>query len=325
MKDQNFSLQLEKAVPELLNDKDPALEFFTRRDLLRENPGSIAWIQSLPDVQQIIENEDAEGCWSYPGTRKNAHPTEKYQILQTYRMLGELIDRYEMDRSQPAVERAANFLFSQQTAEGDFRGIFGSQYAPHYSAGILELLIKAGFQDDARVALAFDWFESHRQEDGGWAWPLRTADVEYQDAIERETPIHSDFSKPFSHALTGFVIRAYAAHPRLRTAPIAVRAGELLNGRFFTPDKYADRRAASYWLKYQFPFWWGNLLTALNSLSRMGFSQRDPDIQRGLEWFQKEQLENGLWPTGYDRGNNAPRNQAWVALAVCRMLISFTA
>jgi hypothetical protein len=313
-----------KALPGLLAFEDPALVQFARRDLLDEDPGDAARLLEQPEILKILAEQDPDGYWPYPGRGKSAHPAENYHILQTYRILGFLIDQYGLDRSFAPLARAAEFLFSHQAPEGDIRGIFGSQYAPHYTAGIIELLIKAGYQDDPRVGRSLDWFKDMRGEDGGWAWPLRTAGVRYQEAIELGTPVEPDRGKPFSHALTGFVIRAYAAHPEYRNDALAQRAGVLLKGRFFKPDKYPDRKGAAYWLKFQVPFWWGSLLTALDSLSKLGFSVRDPEITGGIGWFLENQDKNGFWPTGYDSGKGAARNQAWVAFAVCRVLKEFS-
>lgn len=312
------------ALPGLLAFDDPALVHFTRRDLLGDmsvNPGILL---ELPALDRILAGQEAEGYWPYPGSRKSAHPSENYHILQTYRVLGVLIDQFGLDRSHPAVARSAEYLLSHQTGEGDIRGIFGSQYAPHYTAGIFELLVKSGYIDDPRVELAISWFSQKRGKDGGWAWPMRTTGVDYHDAIEMDAPIQADKDKPFSHALTGFVIRLYAAHPVYRNDPLAWRAGELLKGRFFQPDKYPDRKGAAYWLKFQYPFWWGSLLTVLDSLSKLGFSARDPEIESGIGWFMSNQEESGFWPTGYGSGKGAARNQAWVALAVCRVLKAFS-
>ena len=315
---------VERALTGLLAFDDPALVHFTRRDLLGEDPGDPAGLLDAPEVQKILRSQAPEGYWTYLGGRKSAHPTENYHILQTYRILGILIDQYGLDRSFPPVARAGEYLFSHQTPEGDIRGIFGSQYAPHYTAGIIELLIKAGCQDDPRIEKALAWFKEMRGEDGGWAWPLRTTGIPYPKAIEMEDPVQPDRAKPFSHALTGFVIRVYAAHPAYRDDPLAQRAGELLKGRFFQPDKYPDRKGVSYWLKFQVPFWWGSLLTALDSLSKLGFSARDREIATGIAWFLENQEKNGFWPTGYGSGKGAARNQAWVALAACRMLKAFS-
>jgi len=315
---------VERALPGLLGFEDPALVHLTQRDLLGEEIGDHSSLLNLPKVKRILNQQEEEGFWPYPGNRRNAHPTENYHILQTYRMLGVLIDQYALDRSIPQVARAAEYLFAHQTSEGDIRGIFGSQYAPHYTAGLIELLIKAGYQDETRIDRAMTWFKAMRGEDGGWAWPLRTTGVDYADAIGMDNPVQPDLSKPFSHVLTGFVIRVYAVHPRYRADPIAHRAGVLLKGRFLKADKYPDRRGAAYWLKFQYPFWWGNLLTALDSLSKLGFSIHDHQVAEGISWFLENQEENGFWPTGYGSGKGAPRNQAWVALAVCRFLKAFS-
>ena len=221
---ENLDLLKERTIPALLEFGDPALEFFTNRDLANEPSGRLSDVWELPDVKKILAKQSSAGSWPYPKRATTAHPTENYHILQTYRTLGYLIEMYGLDRSHPAIHRGAEFLLEQQSEEGDIRGIFGSQYAPHYTAGILELLIKAGVGNDPRIERGFQWFESTLQDDGGWAWPLRTTKVKYQDAIELDNPVQSDYTKPFSHALTGFVIRAYAAHPQYRKTPTAVKA-----------------------------------------------------------------------------------------------------
>ncbi len=93
-----------------------------------------------------------------------------------------------------------------------------------------------------------------------------------------------------------------------------------LKQRLFQADKYTDRKAPSYWLKFQFPFWWTSLLTALDTLSMLGFGKEEAEIARGLDWFVAHQAEDGLWPTGYGQGRQAEANRRWVGLAVCRML-----
>ena len=121
----------------------------------------------------------------------------------------------------------------------------------------------------------------------------------------RGAPVPPDRSKPFSHLATGMVLRAFAAHPQYRQLEEARVAGERLKTRFFKADKYHDRKAPHYWTKFQFPFWWPNILTALDSLSLIGFSPEDEDIQKGLDWFISNQEEPGLWATGYGKGKKA--------------------
>lgn len=310
-------------LPTLQSSDDAALVYFVRRDLLTEDPGPIEDLWQFPEAVGILAKQQDDGSWKYPSSRRSGRENENYDLLETYRQLRFLIEQFGMDRGHPAISDTAEFILSHQTLEGDIRGIFGMQYAPHYTAGLLELLIKAGYAHDPRVDLCFSWFAESRQDDGGWAWPLRTAQVAYQDAILQKEPVQSDRTKPFAHALTGFVLRAYAAHPTHRNSRSVKNAGELMKSRFFKSDKYSDRRAAAYWTKFQFPYWWANLLTVLDSLAWLGFSSEDDDIRKGLDWFEQNQRDDGLWSSGYGKGKQAQAMDSWVALAICRMFMGY--
>jgi hypothetical protein len=115
------------------------------------------------------------------------------------------------------------------------------------------------------------------------------------------------------------ILRAFAAHPDYCRRPEVITAGERLKERLFQADKYNDRKAPSYWLKFQFPFWWPNLVTALDTLSRLGFDRKDEHIARGLAWFAENQSADGLWGTGYGSGKRAEGMRRWVGLAICRV------
>lgn len=122
----------------------------------------------LNDVQALLRKQNDDGSWRYRAVRRTSlRSGENYDQLETYRIIGQLVEKSGMTRAHPAVQRAAECLFSFQTDEGDFRGIYGTQYTPHYTAGIMELLIKAGYANDERIARGFAWLLSMRQRDGG--------------------------------------------------------------------------------------------------------------------------------------------------------------
>lgn len=311
-------------IPVLLASEDEALAFFVQRDLLGEEAGGVAALWDLPEAAKILSKQQDDGCWKYP-KRQKALPNENYNLLETYRMLRILVEQYGFAKQHPAIRQAADYVFAHQTKEGDIRGMFGTEYAPHYTAWLMELLIKAGYATDPHIKIGLDWFLRMRQDDGGWAWPIRTAEVDYYEAQKSSEPIQPVRSKPFSHVLTGGVLRAFAAHPEYRYTKGAQAAARLLKSRFFQADKYADRRAPSYWTRFQFPFWWPNILTALDSLSLMGFTAEDVDIQKGLAWFVENQGEDGLWPNGYKEIDSPQtrRDKLWLALAVGRVFRRF--
>ena len=133
-------------------------------------------------------------------------------------------------------------------------------------------------------------------------------------------PIEADRSKPFSHLVTGMVLRAFVAHPRYRRHRAAKHAARLLKSRLFKPDKYPDRRGREYWTKFTFPFGFTDLLTALDALGRMGFSADDPDIAGAVDWFNKAQKRDGSFDLKMRRGIGDKRLPYWLGLAICRAI-----
>jgi hypothetical protein len=117
------------------------------------------------------------------------------------------------------------------------------------------------------------------------------------------------------------VLRAFAAHPRQRRTPVARHAAALLKSRFFKADAYADRRGPEYWTKFTFPFQYTNLLTALDSLSKMGFSADDPDVARAIGWFRDQQRSDGSFELTRCRGIGDKRLPYWLGIALARALV----
>jgi hypothetical protein len=304
----------------LLQYRDPSLDYFVRRDLREEQVGSIESLWDLAEPKKLFQKQAASGCWEYPSKSKSSNPVFNYNLLETYRSLRVLIDMYGLDRRHPAIQKAAEYVFSCQTGEGDIRGILGNQYMPYYHAVLLEELIKAGYVDDRRVFMGLDWLLTMRQEDGGWIIPLQGVPAKMKNSLWEKASIPPDRGRPFSHLATGMILRAFAAHPAYRQRPEIRKAAGLLKSRFFKADEYYDRKDPEYWLKFQYPFFWTSLLTVLDTLHPLGLKREDPDIQKALIWFINNQLSNGLWPTEYNKGKNAAHSIPWVTLAVCRVL-----
>jgi len=77
-------------------------------------------------------------------------------------------------------------------------------------------------------------------------------------------------------------------------------------------------------VRFEYPFWWNNLVAALDSISRIDPS-RDEQIEAALSWLVDHQEADGLWNVSYvegRRGNIARlrERQLWVSLAICRVL-----
>jgi hypothetical protein len=312
-------------VPTLLSSGDEALRCFVSRDLLGERVETIQHLWQLPEAQRIFRKQQPDGSWIYRGKKK--HKDINYSLIETWKQFRFLVEKYGVSREDPSTPKAAEFLFSCQTEEGDIRGFLANQYATYYTGAIMGLLIKAGYEDDPRMERGFQWLLSMRQDDMGWSVPIIThafdKETMYKLTSQYAEPVEPDRSKPFSHNWTGMVLRAFAAHSRYRKSEAAKTAANLLKSRFFQPDRYTSYQAASYWVKFQYPFWWNNLVAALDSVSLIDPS-RDEAMENALNWLIDHQEGDGLWRISYVQGKRRDDAKTrdmrlWVSLAICRV------
>lgn len=307
-----------------LTFRDPALEYWVCRDLLDDKKIEPDCLWESERAVSLLRRQQTNGSWRYPGKSSDPLTSANYDLLETYRNLRILVEMFGFDRRHPAIQNAANYIFSCQTSEGDVRGILGNQYMPYYHGAILELLIKAGYASDAQIVKGLEWLLSMRQMDEGWVVPAQLVPaVDKTQDFWLGALYPPERSKPSSHLATGMALRAFAASPEYRERAEVRAAANLLKGRLFQVDKYNDRKAVSYWFKFQYPFWWTNLLTALDTLYWLGFRRDDGEIAHGLAWFKENQTPDGLWETGYGAGKSAEENRLWVGLAACRMVKNY--
>jgi hypothetical protein len=314
-------------LPALLSSGDEALQYFVRRDLLGEEAGPIGRLWQLPQAHKILKQQLPDGSWDCSVSRKK-HKDINYNLIETWKRFRFLIEKFGFNREDSATARAAEFLLSCQTEDGDIRGFLANQYASYYTGAILSLLIKAGYEEDPRIEKGFHWLLSIRQDDLGWSIPIITHKFDratmYRLTSQYAEPVEPDRSRPFSHNWTGMVLRAFAAHRRYCKSEAAQIAAKLLKSRFFQPDCYTSYQAASYWVRFQYPFWWNDLVAALDSISLID-PTRNEQIEKALDWLIDHQEQDGLWKATYVPGkevHNARTRETrqWVSLAICRVL-----
>jgi hypothetical protein len=305
----------------LVASANPSISCFARRDLLGEKVGPVSLLWDLKEARRIVGHQNSDGSWTYRGGKERIRSRENYDQVETFRQVAILVEMFGFTREHTALARAAEFLCSFQTPEGDFRGIYGSQYAPTYTGAIMELLIKAGYANDARIAKGFEWLIATRQHDGGWAIPLRTRRVAYSQTLDLARypdPLVPDLARPSSHLVTGMVLRAFAAHPSRRRCSEARHAGAWLASRLYQRDAYPDRGDASYWERVSFPFWFTDIVSALDTLSRLGLAP-NAQIHRAVLRLGRLRRRDGSFALKIVRGR-LPDLPWWIVLAVCRSL-----
>ncbi|MBC8507687.1 MAG: terpene cyclase/mutase family protein [Chloroflexi bacterium] len=195
----------------LLEVQDEALTFFLRRDLLEEDTIPVEDLWKLPPATNLIKKQKENGSWRYGGQGVKRFPYNNYDLLETFRNLRTLVAMHALTRDHPAIQGAAEYIFSCQAEDGDIRGIIGNQHMPYYHGAILELLIKAGYVEDDRVIKGLDWLLSVRQADGGWLIPMQMIPAkEKTEEYWCGNPLPTDKSKPHAHLATGMeVIETY--------------------------------------------------------------------------------------------------------------------
>ena len=196
-----------------------------------------------------------------------------------------------LDVSLPGVSLAAEFLLSSQAKDGgiadltlgETREARGKMVALHFHGWALAMLCRAGLDTDERIEKGFNFLLANRQADGGWAWRgVRTDSA----------------ARPSSHLVTGMALRAFAASPSRRTSREARRAAELLATRFLQPDRYPDRRAATYWEQLTEPRFYTDVLDALDSATAVGLGKENSGVRTAEAYLRGRQQPDGLWYPG---------------------------
>jgi hypothetical protein len=306
---------MEQAIKALFDSGNEALIAFTKQNLLGEKV-NLNKLWKLPRVERILKEQQSNGSWLYPNKKAMLQSSTNYNQYQTYKAIAELVEFYGLTKNHDSVKRAAEYLFSFQTKDGEFRGMYGNQYSPNYSASIAEFLIKAGYENDLRIAKSLKWLLKMRQNDGGWAIPLRTRNKGIGVIFEKET-IEPDKTKPFSHLVTGIVLRPFSLIKECRSR--VEDAALLLAGRVFARDKYPDRIGVEYWTKFTFPYHWTDLLSTLDTLTLIGL-RNHPKISDIMHWFENHKQENGIYQVDVMAGAKYKDVKYWITLQYLTVL-----
>lgn len=308
---------MKESIKTLLSTENKAIIAFTRKDLLREEV-DLEQLWTLPRVNKLLKKQQTNGSWIYPNKKAILRSPTNYNQYQTYKTVAELVELYGLNKKHEAIKKAANYLFSFQTKEGEFRGMYGNQYSPNYSASITEFLIKAGY-NDTRIEKSIEWLLKMRQDDGGWSIPLRTRN-EKLEALNKKETIEPNRTKPFSHLVTGIVLRPFSLVMKYREK--MKQTGLLLADRVFTRDKYSDRGDVEYWTKFTYPYHWTDILSTIDTLTLLGIKEH-PKIDEIKQWFDKHKQKNGIYDVNIMAGAKYQDIKYWITIQYLRVLSRF--
>jgi hypothetical protein len=113
------------------------------------------------------------------------------------------------------------------------------------------------------------------------------------------------------------VLRALAIHPGYREREETRRAALWLMSRLFTKDRYPDRGGREYWERTSFPFWFTDIISALDTLTSLGYGPERGEMRSAMEWLRARQLPDGTFGMKLLKGASHDAS-GWQAFAASR-------
>src|SRR5580693_3262425 len=295
-------------VPILLREGSRALVARVRRDLIDDDEApQAAEVLTYPEVKAFLRKQDKNGAFPAKPPEKTLGSPRFSRTVAAIRAL-ERMAEYGLGRAEAPVASAAEILLESQAADGGIAALALGEtpesrsraVALHFHGWALAALCRTGFDTDPRVEKGFKFLLANRQADGGWAWRgVRTDSA----------------ARPSSHLVTGMALRAFASSPSRRTSREARRAAELLATRFLQPDRYPDRKAASYWHQLSEPRFYTDVLDALDGVTAVGLGKENSGVRTAEAYVRGRQNADGLWYPGAPTRAEGPSKVAAPAAA----------
>lgn len=319
-------------LPMLLADPSPCLRWLVLRQLIKvpdEDPESVELERlRLTDtlVSGLLAMQQPDGAW----TRGTLGPGRKGSHVHTT-SLGLLRMGYlGFNRTLPAVQLAAEYLFAHQQPDGSWPLTTtvkdelqreqenipqGYDMIPLQTVFPLRALASCGYATDPRSERAYDWLLAQRLEDD--AWPTGKAQGVYgRVAGYRHLP-HSLWG---CRSNTTGALLCLALHPERRTSPAAHRALDLLLGRDtrerhtlgFEVTRILGVEPSRGFLTYFARF---DLSLILYLCSQLGSGTDDPRVADLVAFIKSLHGEYGFWEYP-----SQPHMSHWISFDILRSL-----
>ncbi len=335
----------ESPIDWLLEKSNPSVRYFTLRDIVGkpdddfETMNSKMAIQESAVVQKILQKQNPQGFWEKADSPYLPKYKASYWTLMVLGIMG-------MDKANPKVAKACQFIFQFQNEEGGFQ----SEYLPSslreyqyrsarnkklpsksefvsslmfesqlscLTGNMVAALVRMGYGGDSRVKKAVDWLVQIQNGDGGWLCPYWKAHVKDKHGCFMGTICSLEaFSEIPSDHMT----------ERAR-ATVSRGAEFLLMHCLFKADHHDFRTIKQVWLELSFPWFFSyNILRSLDVLTKLGYGG-DPRIGDAVEIILKKRQKNGTWilensPMGRMHANLEQKGESskWITLIAMRTL-----
>jgi len=267
-------------------------------------------LRADPEVATLLSAQRPDGGWAGPSFYAPKHRS----TLHTLAVLAEL----GVDRSFPEIERAADFAFAFQAANGEFyqhRRVEGGRPStlapvPCVTARAAAYLAGLGYGGDARVAKAIQYLLSIQRQDGSWSCGDKAMPRGY-------------VSEKGCLGMTCCFLALADTAPALSRGHPATRSAALFAERLYLRDPRGFH-VGNTWAVLPHPSFPMDLAdTGRHLVTIVGLT---PRVSEGVELCLQKRRSDGLWAAdGHPYRPPLPPDRrgepsAWVTLRVARFL-----
>ena len=331
-------------IPLLLGDPSPSLRLLVLQELLHkdENDSEFQELKKNqlkdPLISELLKFQRKDGSWE---STEILGLTMANPILNTSQAMCRLA-YLGLDKKHPAIQKAAEYLFSFQLESGAWPGVvnasmalwmketskkstepyfthsdLGNVIAPGLTGFPLRSLAMCGYAKDDRAEKAYEFLLTLLSPDGSWPYIISPeGETGYQAVGYRKMPN----SRYGCRTNTSVVLNCFAYHPKRRNSKNAKKALDLLLAREtrerqhlgFEVARMIGTEAAHGFLTYYARF---DVAMILDLCWRIGATKEDPRVKDLIKYIQETQGEHGIWT--YEP---KPQVSRWVTFDILRSL-----
>ncbi len=285
-----------------------------------------------PPKLRLLGRLRSDGTWPIPKDKKFAEDAGPGPpIGDTYRTM--LFNLHTLRGHVATIDdgnigASLSKILSWQSKEGYIPGPWTDAFPlPHFNGHAVHRLLSFGLGTDKRTRKLIDWLLRAQRHDGGWNIPYEM-DVHYLPEYRamrindfREFIGKSDKSqfdlKSFTNVpsciwSTMLVVWGLSLDRNLAGTREVRKGAEFFLDRFFKRNPHPNfYLSESHWTSMNHPIRFGNGLLALAILTRMGYGQDDPRMEKPIRWLLGARSPDGLWDQS---GRPNAMAEQWISL-----------
>ncbi|TEU21117.1 MAG: hypothetical protein E3J21_02115 [Anaerolineales bacterium] len=269
-------------LPWLLEPENPSVRYWTLLDILghsEDDPkvhAARAGFPTFSPVAKLLAAQKREGYW----VKRDYYLPKAYGTFWVLSVLADL----GLTAENEHVRRGCEFLFEHQRRHGGFcrrrrvrgRGlVWEAEPDPCTHAWIVRFLIQFGYADDPRTRAAVDWLLATQRDDAMW--------------LCGRAGRHGCLRATLDY------LRAAALDPETVTQPVTARAAAVACDLLMEP-RMGRYHVGDLWTILEYPYFGYGVISALDTLARLGYTLERPKVAVAMEYLLSRQLPNGTWP-----------------------------